>query len=383
MNDSADRKSFLHRTASLLTSICALLIIFSFLKYKNAIYKLDHDYFKVPMHLKWSYDKKKVNQDILLTTVLKESPCFNESFRLYRSFLKPNCWSELTHKRKNIALLSEDVLCAFETVYPRPVMRKKKFAVLLISVHSGPFINEQKTLACADFEFIAWNPKTSVLFPNVSNLLHEVYSPEHLLKTQKAFWDSYKDHPDLKRADVIICGFDDWHCFIFAPFNKKIILNHVYRFEGHFSPTGPNTKIFQSVMYDAVRYNPDVILAGGNVYDVIYAQHFLGSHKIIPLLSDCEYVHESLKAELQSGKCPDVPFETLGYHPNKDVIAIFPFRLSEGGNKVLKLVTEHLQKHSLSFRLFIGKNQRGYNYCDLGMICLFACSLNFYAITQI
>ena len=30
------------------------------------------------------------------------------------------------------------------------------------------------------------------------------------------------------------------------------------------------------------KYHPDVIMAGTNINDVMYHQHFLGSHKLIP-----------------------------------------------------------------------------------------------------
>ena len=38
------------------------------------------------------------------------------------------------------------------------------------------------------------------------------------------------------------------------------------------------------------RHNPDVIMAGTNLYDVMYHQHFFGSHKLIPLPAVGEYV---------------------------------------------------------------------------------------------
>ncbi len=47
-----------------------------------------------------------------------------------------------------------------------------------------------------------------------------------------------------------------------------------------------------------IRYNPDVILAGTNLYDIMYHQHFFGSHKIVPLIGVGEYVkHRLLKGK--------------------------------------------------------------------------------------
>ena len=49
------------------------------------------------------------------------------------------------------------------------------------------------------------------------------------------------------------------------------------------------------VLNEYSRYNADVILGGTNPYDVMYHQHFLGSHKMIPLPSVGEYVRERLE----------------------------------------------------------------------------------------
>ncbi len=73
----------------------------------------------------------------------------------------------------------------------------------------------------------------------------------------------------------------------------------VFRFEGHIVGDKLNYSSQLQVEFDKmIGYNPDVILAGNNLYDVMYHQHFFGSHKIVPLIGVGEYV----KHRLQKGK---------------------------------------------------------------------------------
>ena len=125
------------------------------------------------------------------------------------------------------------------------------------------------------------------------------YSEDHLNATQIEFWNTWRNDRDFIRADIIMCGFDVWHCLIIAPYvDKKMILNSAYRFDGHIAINKKNAQKLQKILYNAVRYNPDIIMAGSIAYDVMYQQHFLGSHKMIPLPATCLYTLKSVKEEL-------------------------------------------------------------------------------------
>lgn len=137
-------------------------------------------------------------------------------------------------------------------------------------------------------------------------------------QTQKVNWEKEWNSTDLVRADIIVCGFDVLCCLIFAPDNKEIIINSAYRFEDHISP---------SLLCNDDSYNPDVIIGGAIIYDVLHQQHFLSSHKMIQLPESSDYVRERLKKKIATNECKGVPADSTGYHANEEKVLIMAKRL--------------------------------------------------------
>ena len=276
---------------------------------------------------------------------------------------RQRCWQNFFEKnqQKILPISPDNVLCAFEPLHSRNYKRAgKKTVILGIGVHLGPAASGKYTIPCANTEYISWEWRDKN-FNGLQNLLIHGYWKEHISNTQRKFWEAYKNDKDLQRADIIVCGFDTWHCLIFAPFNKKLVLDSAYRFDGHIAINEANMVDLQKVFYQAVRYNPDVIMAGEIVYDVMYHQHFLGSHKMIPTPTTCDYVRERMRSEVKSNQCKDVPKDTKGYHPsNENIIAISPSTLSGGGQKVADKIFQYFQKHQT--KLQINTVQKGTNF---------------------
>ncbi|XP_057295825.1 uncharacterized protein LOC130624266 isoform X2 [Hydractinia symbiolongicarpus] len=273
---------------------------------------------------------------------------------------------------KNLMLKSNaspsTVLCAFQPLTNKIFKRKRKTVVLGMGVHLGHDADQEFSCRKSGIEYISWEMRSKDAPTIIKSFLVHSYDQNHLHKTQKIFWEKLRNHPQLVKADIIICGFDVWHCLIFAPFNKKMILNPGYRFEGHLPTNGEQAKHLQSVLYNAVRYNPDVIMAGHIIYDILYEQHFLGSHKIIPLPATGYYVRERLEQELQQHKCQGVPIKTSGYHPSKMEVLIMPKRLSKGGYIVAEEIKNYKGKAKKKYevKLFEEAFKGRYNYCQIG-----------------
>ncbi len=70
---------------------------------------------------------------------------------------------------------------------------------------------------------------------------------------QRVFWNQYKNNPQLISADAVVCGFDSWHCLLFAPFNKKIIINSAYRSSDFFTFSEFFCRMKQSVVDQVFR----------------------------------------------------------------------------------------------------------------------------------
>ncbi len=175
----------------------------------------------------------------------------------------------------------------------------------------------------------------------------------------------YGDQFTFRKADAIICGFDTWHCLIFAPFNKRMILNSAYRFDGHIVKPHNYSAELQQELYDIVTYNPDVLLAGTNLYDVMYHQHFLGSLKIIPLPAVGDYVRDRLMIEKMYKRC-----DCFRWNSQSNQILLAPRRLSQGARKVIELIRlEAFKHHPFPYKLISLEEtiaERGnYKYCDL------------------
>lgn len=240
-----------------------------------------------------------------------------------------------------------------------------------MGVHLGPAAVAKLNVPLAGMTFISWEYRDKNYNGLQKYLIHG-YTKSHLLETQKLFWEHFKQDPQLKYADIIACGFDTWHCLIFAPFNKKLVLNSAYRFDGHIDGIHKADIIdLQNELYPAVRYNPDVILAGAIIYDVMYHQHFLGSHKMIPLPAACDYVQERLKTEIYKDSCPGIPRNTKGYHPtfSKPVFAVSPKRLSPGGKKIANdMIAYFKQRNPSKYEVVSLPDHlhQPYKYCQLG-----------------
>ncbi|XP_057295432.1 uncharacterized protein LOC130623904 [Hydractinia symbiolongicarpus] len=276
-----------------------------------------------------------------------------------------NCWKRLILKNKTSPLT---VVCAFQPLTNKIFKRKRKTVVLGMGVHLGHDADQKFSCRKSGIEYISWETRSKDAPAITKKFSIHPYHQTHLMKAQQAIWKSLRNHPQLVKADIIICGFDAWHCLMFAPFNKKMIINPGYRFEGHLQTDGEQAKHLQSVLYNAVRYNPDVIMAGHIIYDILYEQHFLGSHKIIPLPATGYYVRGRLKLEINKGICPDVPLNSSGYHPNKMEVLIMPKRLSKGGH----IVAEEIKKYSENAKgkykveLFENAIKGRYPYCQIG-----------------
>ncbi|XP_065672992.1 uncharacterized protein LOC101237499 isoform X1 [Hydra vulgaris] len=290
---------------------------------------------------------------------------------------KERCWKKYYDANTNIVSSPQNALCLFK---PLKVKEKNEFiknvVVLGIGCHVGPAADNKEVLPKAGYKYISWQTRDKQ-FNELKNKLVHGYSKEHLKLTQELFWNAYKNDSDLIEADIIVCGFDAWHCLIFAPFNKKIVINSSYRFDGHIATSFNEMAQLQKELYDAVRYNPDVIMAGSIIYDVMYQQHYLGTHKIIPLPASCEYVQNHIKKEIDDKKnC----FNECKKANNKTLVMIFPKRLSNGG----KIVADEIMREAAKIeRTFEIKNfeqcfPNGYNYCHLG-VPLFVPSPKLYA----
>ncbi|XP_047133459.1 uncharacterized protein LOC100203540 [Hydra vulgaris] len=282
------------------------------------------------------------------------------------SDLTKTCWKNtFALNKKNVTVSSpQNVLCLFK---PLKMETKKEFrkpiVVLGVGVHLGPAADNKEVLPKAGFKYISWEFRDKQYNRLQNNLIHG-YSKEHLKLTQELFWNAYKNDSELNEADIIVCGFDVWHCLIFAPFNKKIVINSNYRFDGHLGTSYEDMIELQKELYNAVRYNPDVIMAGGILYDVMYQQHYLGSHKIIPLPASCEYVQSRIKKDLQEKKnCINECKKAV----NKTLVVIFPKRLSKGGEKIANEIIQEARKKERSFEIkhFEECFSKGYNYCQL------------------
>ena len=300
---------------------------------------------------------------------IASAPCFLKGLNSDVDFTnQKDCWQifDSSNKMKAKTISPDNVLCAFEPRIVHKYKRRKKTVILGIGVHLGPAACAKVDVACSDMEYISWEYRDKH-HGIIDSLLVHGYSEDHLRKIQEEFWNKYRNDPDLLRADIFECSFDSWHCLIFAPFNKKIVINSAYRFDGHIFAGEENSKKLQSVLYEAVRYNPDVILAGAIIYDVAYHQHYLGSHKMIPLPSTCEYVHQRLQQEIKEGKCFNLSSKTTGYHPEGKTISIFPKRLSDGGRVVAKEIVEFYKKKKRRMKIEVMEEVvHGFNYCDLG-----------------
>ncbi|XP_047143405.1 uncharacterized protein LOC124817416 [Hydra vulgaris] len=282
------------------------------------------------------------------------------------SHLTETCWKNTFALNKNNKTVSsaQSVLCLFK---PLKIKSKKEYkkpiVVLGIGVHLGPAADNKEVLPKAGFKYISWEYRDKN-YNGLQNKLIHGYSKKHLKITQEMFWNAYKNDPELNEADIIVCGFDAWHCLIFAPFNKKIVINSNYRFDGHIATSYEDMIELQKEFYNAVRYNPDVIMGGGILYDVMYQQHYLGSHKIIPLPASCEYVHDRMKQELQEKKSC---INECKRSSNKTLVVILPKRLSNGGRKIASEIIQEARKKERTFEIkhFDECFPRGYNYCQL------------------
>ena len=146
-------------------------------------------------------------------------------------------------------------------------------------------------------------------------------------------------------------------------------MNPAYRFDGHLPTDEYASKTLQKVLYDAIRYNPDFILAGSNDYDVMYGQHFLGTHKIIPLPAASEHAVKRMKDELANNACPGVKNDTVGYHPMNGKISITPRRLSPGGRIIAKFVRKYLEENKpgpYGVDIMESDLRQPYKFCELG-----------------
>ena len=285
-----------------------------------------------------------------------------------QTVLKESCWKNLSDANKNdINIVSpHQALCLFK---PLKVNNDKRFpekiVVLGIGVHLGPAADNKEMLPKAGFKYISWEYRDKRL-NGLQEYLIAGYSKQHLKLTQEKFWNAYWNDPELMEADIIVCGFDVWHCLIFAPFNKKIVINSNYRFDGHIATSDKDMIDLQNELYAAVRYNPDVIMAGSIIYDVMYQQHFLGSHKMIPVPASCEYVQHRVEKEVEENiKCTNECKKTS----NKTIILIFPKRLSDGGWRIAKDLKLKAGKNEQTFEIkyFHECFPSGYRYCQLGM----------------
>lgn len=175
----------------------------------------------------------------------------------------------------------------------------------------GPAANQKQIFMNELTEYISW------VHQDKSGFIYEEK------QTQEVNWEKEWNSTDLVRADIIVCGFDVLYCLIFAPFNKKIIINSAYRFEGHISP---------SLLCNDDSYNLDVIMSGAIIYDVLhhFLQHFLSAHKMIQLPESCDYVRELVKKKIATNECKGVPADSTGYHSSGEVL-IMPKRLSRDG----------------------------------------------------
>ncbi|XP_047140265.1 uncharacterized protein LOC124815537 isoform X1 [Hydra vulgaris] len=280
------------------------------------------------------------------------------------SISKEKCWEKIYDANINIVSSPQTALCLFK---PLKVKEKneyiKSIVVLGVGCHVGPAADNKEILPKAGYKYISWQIRDKKFNELKSKLVHG-YSKEHLKLTQELFWKAYKNDSELIEADIIVCGFDAWHCLIFAPFNKKIVLNSSYRFDGHIATSFNEMAQLQKELYDAVRYNPDVIMAGSIIYDVMYQQHYLGSHKIIPLPASCEYVQNQVKKDIRDKKnC----FNKCKKANNKTLVMIFPKRLSNGGRIVADEIIREAEKMERTFEIknFQQCFPNGYNYCHM------------------
>ncbi|XP_057294327.1 uncharacterized protein LOC130622887 [Hydractinia symbiolongicarpus] len=276
-----------------------------------------------------------------------------------------SCWKDLLLKKNTEP---STILCAFQPLTNKIFKRKRKTVVLGMGVHLGHDADQEFSCRKSGIEYISWEKRSKDAPAITKQFSIFPYDQTHLMKVQQAFWEILRNHSQLVKADIIICGFDAWHCLMFAPFNKKMIINPGYRFEGHLPTNGEQAKHLQSVLYNAVRYNPDVIMAGHIIYDILYEQHFLGSHKIIPLPATGYYVRERLEQELQQQTCQGVPLKSSGYHPNKMEVLIMPKRLSRGGHIIAKEIKNYSEKSKRKYKveLFEVALRGRYNYCQIG-----------------
>ncbi|XP_057294323.1 uncharacterized protein LOC130622884 [Hydractinia symbiolongicarpus] len=276
-----------------------------------------------------------------------------------------SCWKDLQLKNNTEP---STILCAFQPLTNKIFKRNRKTVVLAMGVHLGHDADQEFSCRKSGIEYISWETRSKDAPAITKKFSVFPYNQDHLMKTQKVFWEKLRNHSQLVEADIIMCGFDPWHCLMFAPFNKKMIINPGYRFEGHLATNGGQAKHLQSVFYNAVRYNPDVIMAGHIIYDILYEQHFLGSHKIIPLPATGYYVRERLEQELQQQTCRGVPLKSSGYHPNKMEVLIMPKRLSKGGHIIAEEIKNYSRKAERKYKveLFEVALKGRYNYCQIG-----------------
>ncbi|XP_012559748.2 uncharacterized protein LOC100203850 isoform X1 [Hydra vulgaris] len=291
-------------------------------------------------------------------------------YKTKKNFFIPTktCWRDIfDNKNVTIASSPQNALCLFSPLKVKDKQEYEKTIVVLgIGVHQGPLADNKEILPKAGFKYISWKNRDK-RFNRLHNYLAHGYSKRHLKLTQEIFWNVYRNDPDLIEADIIVCGFDSWHCLIFAPFNKRIVINSNYRFDGHIRTLDEDMVDLQNELYNAVRYNPDVILAGSTFYDVMYQQHYLGSHKIIPLPASCEYVQSRIEKEVKEDKNCKNKCKNAS---NKTIVIIFPKRLSKGGKIVAKQIRHEANKKERTFEIkyFAECFPSHYNYCQMGQI---------------
>jgi len=228
------------------------------------------------------------------------------------------------------------------------------FTILGTDCHVGPRADTSQVLRRLGMNYVDWSPHVAARV-GIQDLFDKNLQYDLLQRAQRAFYETYKNDPEILRADAFICYFDPHWCALFFPFGKPVIMDEAIRLEGHYPTNNENAARW---LADVMRMeeHPDMIFSATNFYDAYYIHHFTGSRRILPLPAVGDYVYERMEGE----GC------VRSYQPELDVITFGPKRLSDGGNIVAQEIMATARRLGSRYEVkTLPEVYSRFRYCDL------------------
>jgi hypothetical protein len=166
---------------------------------------------------------------------------------------------------------------------PTPTSRHAAFTVWSNDLHISPIANIKKALIPKGVKFIDKSLSGHCHLTETCATDLKILTPRNAqnpdTETRKQFVEAYRNDPEFKTVDIVMCFHPSAMCEVFMPLNKRIFVIATTRYEmGRYSADAWQE---WNANLKSIALDPANVVAANNLYDAKYIEYFTG---IVPKL---------------------------------------------------------------------------------------------------